>query len=319
MPISLKNNKTRQWLIFLVTVVLFSSLYYSQKNHTKKSTVQFVDNSIDLKELSNEAKANLDVSTIEKIDPAQNFIKSYQGTQPDGAIHLDENGNVIIDKDLKRLFDYYLSAIGELPLDQMRKYLQEFASEQLTPEQLEQLLQYFDQYHNYLTQADVFFENMGDGLSLQEKMQLLSAFRLEQLGLTMSDAFFADEQNYIEYVLTDRNSDEMIEQQLAWLQAENQATAFQDVVIENQQFINENTNPTEVYQYRVEQYGQEAADRLSQLDQQRAQWQSVVDTYVEQRQQIDNQQSALSLEQLHSNYTAQEIRRLQALWRIRDQ
>ena len=41
---------------------------------------------------------------------------------------------------------------------------------------------------------------MGDGLSLQEKMQLLSAFRLEQLGLTMSDAFFADEQNYIEYV-----------------------------------------------------------------------------------------------------------------------
>ena len=317
MLISLKNNKKRQWLMLLVVALLFS-LYYSQKIQKNKSQVQIIDNTINVIELKNQANINQPARKDLNYDQAQNFIKSYQGTQPDGAINLDENGDVLIDKDLKRLFDYYLSAIGELPLDQMRKYLQQFANEQLTPEQLEQLMQYFDQYQNYLTQADDFFEKMGNDLSLQEKMQLLSEFRLENLGLAMSNAFFTDEQNYIEFVLKDKHNDELIDQQLSWLQAENQATSFQDVVIENQEFLNENTNTAEVYQYRVEQYGQEAADRLSQLDQQRAHWQKVVDGYFEQRQQIDNQNSALSLEQLHSNYTAQEIKRLQSLWRIRN-
>jgi len=305
----------------LAAVLLFITFYYVQNIDSKSHSDQLISNpSQTLKKKSAKTDQYLEnkMTPVNQDSPAQpNFVKSYQGTQPDGAITLDENGNVMIDKDLKRLFDYYLSAIGELPLDQMRKYLQQFAGEELNAIQLKQLLDYFDKYHNYLTKADLFSQSTMDNKSMQEKMQLLSEFRADSLGSEMAKAFFADEQNYIEFVLAAKNSDALDGQQKEWLQAENQATEFQDVVLENREFNRaENINSTEVNQYRVEKYGQEAADRLSQLDQQRARWKTVVDDYFQQRKQLESQQGTLSLEQLNANYSPQEIRRLEALWRI---
>lgn len=249
----------------------------------------------------------------------QNPVKSYQGSQPDGAINLDENGDIILDVDLKRLFDYYLSAIGELPLDQMRKYLREFATKELNPIQLQQLLDYFDKYSQYLSQSDLFFENINADLSLEEKMLLLSEFRNETLGSAMANGFFSEQKDYIDYVLADKNSEDM-DQQQAWLEAENEATEFHDVVLENREFSDSDSmSASEVYDYRVEHYGQEAADRLTQLDQERADWQEVVDDYFQQRLTVLNQSGEQSLSQLNSNYSPEQLRRLEALWRIENQ
>ncbi len=316
----LSKIETKQWLILLAVVLIFSTFYYIKDKDKKNHSIKVTPSSIQAPAKKHESSEYQVDSVFDDSSSPENLVKSYQGSQPDGAIHLDPNGNVIVDKDLKRLFDYYLSAIGELPLDQMRKYLQQFAGKQLNLDQLQQLLSYFDQYHNYLNKADIFVQSIGSDFNLQEKMELLSQFRTDNLGLEMAEAFFADEQEYIEFVMTEKNSDEWTQQQQDWLQAENQATQFQDVVIENREFSNsENINSTEVYQYRVDKYGQEAADRLNQLDQQRAQWQTVVDDYFQQRQQIENQQSSFSVEQLNSNYSSQEIRRLEALWRIDNQ
>ena len=201
----------------------------------------------------------------------------------------------------------------------MRNYLQQFAGEQLNPDQLQQLLDYFDQYHNYLSKTENFTQSLDVDLSLQEKMKLLAEFRADSLGLEMAEAFFADEQNYIDFVISDKDSEEWTDKQQQWLQAENQATEFQDVVLENREFADANVNSEEIYQYRIEEYGQEAADRLTQLDQQRVQWQTVVDGYFQHRLQIENQQSHLSLQDLNLQYTPQEIKRLEALWRIQNQ
>jgi lipase chaperone LimK len=301
----------------LAAVFFACCFYYYQKNDDiNNSRILTVSSSHE----TENKKQTLDFqvkSIIEDSKPPLNFVNSYQGTQPDGAIHLDANGYIIIDKDLKRLFDYFLAAIGELPLDQMRKYLQQFASEKLNPDQLKQLLVYFDKYHNYLSKSDLFAERVGDDLSLQEKMKLLSEFRADSLGIDMAEAFFGGEQDYIEFVMTDKNSEEWTVQEQQWLEAENLATEFQDVVLENREFTSsENLNSAEIHQYRIQKYGQEAADRLSQLDQQRAQWQNVVDTYFQQRQQVESQQASFTLEQLNSNYSVQNIRRLEALWRI---
>ena len=303
--------------------MLFTYIYHSKKKDNLIYSTKVTPSSIQKNEKSHEPEVNqMNSGNNVHEDSIQfpNFVKTYQGTEPDGAIHLDEKGNVIIDKDMKRFFDYYLSAIGELPLDQMRKFLKQFAEKELNPDQLQQLLDYFDQYHNYLTKADIFSRSLIDNLSLQEKMNLLSKFRADSLGKEMAKAFFAEEHDYIEFVMTEKNSDEFTGKQQDWLQAENQATEFQDVVIENRELNNiENIDSLEVNQYRVEKYGQEAADRLSQLDQQRAQWQTIVDEYFKQRQLIESQQGAMSLDQLNSNYSNQEIRRLLALWRIKNQ
>jgi lipase chaperone LimK len=305
----------------LTTVLLFIAFYFFQNKNSQIVSSRITPSPIQSQENRLEKIHKIEKSHAvlvnQNLIPPTNIVKSYQGSQPDGAIHLDVNGDVIMDKDLKRLFDYYLSAIGELPLDQMRKYLQQLAVQKLNAEQLQQLLEYFDKYQNYLTKADEFSQSIGDILSLQEKMKLLSEYRKNRLGIEMAKAFFADEQDYINFVMTDKNNDEMAEKKIDWLQAENKATEFQDVVIENREFSNaENINSTEIDQYRLEKYGQETAERLSQLDQQRAQWKTVVDEYFKKRKQVENQQGTFSLEQLNSNYTPQEIRRLEALWRI---
>ena len=315
-----RKINSKQWLIIMAVVLIFSLLYYFQNKDKQIYSSKLIPSSTHAVDKENKLTEHRVDFTSDDTQPSLVIVKSYQGSQPDGAIHLDTNGNVIVDKDLKRLFDYYLSAIGELPLDQMRKYLQQFAGEQLNSIQLQQLLMYFDQYHNYLNKADIFTQNIDDDLSLLDKMNLLSEFRTDVLGIEMAESFFADEQEYIEFVMTEKNSNEWTQQQQEWLHAENQATKFQDVVLENRVFNNsENIDSVEIYKYRVEKYGQETANRLSQLDQQRAQWQTVVDDYFLQRQQIENQQSSLSIEQLKSNYTTQEIRRLEALWRINHQ
>jgi lipase chaperone LimK len=316
----LKSAKLKQWLFVIVTVLLIYTLYILQKSSDSDLSEPLVKNTTELIEYNKEEKPiSTKKKVVESLSP-QELVHSYQGSQPDGAIHLDDSGNVIVDKDLKRLFDYYLSAIGELPLDQMRKYLQQFVENQLNPTQLQQVLDYFDKYHNYLNRSDEFSQTLESDLNLQEKMILLSEFREDNLGAEMANAFFGDEQNYIDFVMTDKESEDWTQQQQKWLESENQATEFQDVVLENREFATrEDLSSEQIYQYRVDEYGQETAERLTQLDQKRAQWQEVVNDYFLQRQQIENQQVSLSIEQLNSQYTTQEVRRLEALWRISNQ
>ena len=315
---SSNQNRSKLWLFILATVLLLLSGYLILKNNSfKEFEKKTTDNSVVRnKELT--LNRNYQYKP-EATTNTQNPVKSYQGSQPDGAINLDDNGDIILDVDLKRLFDYYLSAIGELPLDQMRKYLQQFAAENLNPIQLQQLLEYFDQYSQYLTQSDLFFKNINAELSLEEKMLLLSEFRNETLGSAMANGFFSEQKDYINYVLADKNS-ENIDQQQGWLEAENEATKFHDVVLENREFsYSDSLSASEVYDYRVEQYGQEAANRLTQLDQERADWQDVVDDYFQQRLTVLNQSGEQSLSQLNSNYSPEQLRRLEALWRIENQ
>ena len=48
---------------------------------------------------------------------------SLRGTEADGGVSLDASGNVVLDLRLRRLFDYYLSLIGERDRAQIRQLL----------------------------------------------------------------------------------------------------------------------------------------------------------------------------------------------------
>jgi lipase chaperone LimK len=313
----LRKLEFKQWLIILATVLSFVSFYQLYFNPSKMLTNKIILDSAHTDKPQAQFSKNQLQSIKVKSNKTQNMVHSYQGTHPDGDIHVDVNGNIIVDKDLKLLFDYYLTAIGELPLDQMRKYLLQYASNQLNPDQLEQLLRYFDLYKDYLINAESFALDLDTDLTMLEKMNWLSEYRFKILGQEMAEAFFADEQGYIEFLLAEKDSDDWSEQQQQWIQAENQATEFQDIVIENREFAADvNLTSDQIYQYRVDKYGHQAADRLGQLDQQRAEWQSIVDSYFQQRHLIQNQQITMTLAQLNLNYSQQDLRRLQALWRI---
>jgi lipase chaperone LimK len=44
-------------------------------------------------------------------------LKTFRQTGVDGELKVDEQGNLVVDRDLRHWFDFYLSAIGELDLD----------------------------------------------------------------------------------------------------------------------------------------------------------------------------------------------------------
>ena len=257
---------------------------------------------------------------IPAIDPEQ--IKSYAGSTPDGAVNLDAYGTVQIDQDLRRLFDYFFTAIGELSLQQIRKQLQLFSQQQLTQQQMQQLLFLFDKYHAYLSSVDQFAAQFSSELSQVERLAILSELRFDTLGADMSNAFFADEENYVNFLLTNKkshNNDTLSDQQTDWLLAENNATAYQDTVIENRIFNDsQSISEADIHAHRVSEYGAAAADRLTQLDIQRQQWENTVDEYFSQRQLMVTNQGEDSLQQLHDQYTSPAARRLNALWRNRE-
>ena len=51
---------------------------------------------------------------------------SFKGTEVDGQFQLDAAGNLIIGPELRQLFDYFLSAIGEEPLKQSIERLRRY-------------------------------------------------------------------------------------------------------------------------------------------------------------------------------------------------
>ena len=100
----LKNLKSKQWLILLAAVFLLSTFYYFQNKDNNKHPNELTTSAIQISEKKRESVEYKIDSIIENSITPQDLVNTYQGTQADGAIHLDANGNVVIDKDLRRLF-----------------------------------------------------------------------------------------------------------------------------------------------------------------------------------------------------------------------
>lgn len=262
--------------------------------------------------------SSLDQPTQQQIN--QSFSKgSLQGSSPDGAVNITEYGDVQLDKDLHRLFDYYLSMTGEQPIEDIRSLMLNTASDILSFEQLAQLRNHFDRYIDYLKSAEDHADNnlemldLTDGLS---QLEAISQLRRELLGDDMADAFFAEEESYAKHMMQMQligESDAPEEQQIKWLNNEDQATAYQDVLIENQQFNDSQVNASERMEIRTAAYGEAVAQQLAQLDDSQQQWQTTVNHYIETRSRLQNNSPALN--QFEQNYTPTELKRLQAYYR----
>jgi lipase chaperone LimK len=310
------NKKTRLAVIMFVVILL---VVFKPFKESTKQQLNKVESNKSLQQPSGATEASNRTQPSINNNPVQSQqeIRSYAGSKPDGKISINARGTIITDIDLKRLFDYFLTATGELSLDEITLQLSQYATGQLNGEQLQQLLGLFDRYQSYLTDAQQLSTLTGDDISLQEKMWMLSALRTDALGEEMAQAFFADEENYINFTLNDKQiDDELSEQEIQWLAAENRATEFQDTLLQNQQFQQQALTKNDIQAIRTEQYGRDAANRLAELDTQRAQWQAVVDGYFEQRQLIESAQVSTTLQQLHENYSNLESKRLNSLWNI---
>jgi lipase chaperone LimK len=304
-----------------VLVIILFALYFiykDKKPHSLDISLAMQSEAIDSisnKRISVQTQYQIELVSEQK----PQVIASYTGSDVDGAINLDSNGNVIIDTDLKNLFDYFMIATGELSLTQIRHRLLDFANENLNTNQLQQLMKIYDKYADYLASQKSLDERLNKDLSQLQQLAILSQYRNDFLGEEMARAFFAEDEDYAQFLLENKQVDEAnSERQGKWLEAENRATAYQDTLIENRRYQqSSNLTADEIYTNRVQSYGQEAAQRLTELDTQRQQWQEMVSRYFDMRQLIENQQTTVNLNQYESQYSESEIKRLRALWRVK--
>jgi len=223
---------------------------------------------------------------------------SLRGTEVDGGITLDANRQVVLDLGMRRLFDYYLSLMGEQDLIQIRSLLKDYLLGRFSPDDTNVVLSHFDHYSDYLHALTDL--NIGGMSKPEDRLEKVNALRKQMLGEEMALAFFAEEEMLAALTLkrmaiaNDKNlSPEEKARQLAALDASAHYSARTEA--DTAALVTEQTDQLETLKLTDTQraaerealWGKEAASRLADLDQQRARWDARIDQYLLARSRID--------------------------------
>lgn len=228
----------------------------------------------------------------------QDLPNSLKGTVMDGSFRLDSNGRLIAEPSVVRIFEYFMSSIGEDSLETIIarvKHLIEAALPDSAKGDAHLLLaQYLDyrQQQGDLLQGEVqLSSNIED---LRETFNQAKQLRRDIFGVENAQSLFQDEESYMEFSL---NSMELSRSQTGQTELEkiNSLRALAvDLPESHKQVVEEqlvqreldertaqlkqaNASSEELRLMREQLIGTEAAERLAQLDIQRSAWQQRVD------------------------------------------
>lgn len=260
---------------------------------------------------------------------------SLRGVDVPKSLSVDSNGQLIANEGLRTLMDFFLSLTGELDHNQIRALFLAAAQQQCGSACGIDAAALFDRYSNYLNAMTQQQAQLQDQDDLRTRLQMATALRREWLGAELASGLFEYEESYDAYrvsqweVINDMNlSAAEKQQQLELLRSsappgllarEHDNDTLQSARLIQQQFKDD---PSALYAARMELVGQEATDRLQQLDQHRAQWDQ---RYQQYRQELSVLQSAAisdedrsqQVEQLRlRHFSDQESQRVAALDRI---
>jgi lipase chaperone LimK len=246
---------------------------------------------------------------------------TLEGTIMQQGLAVDDEGNLRISSDLKRIFDFFLSTIEEENLDIILSRIQEYLDFSLDEPALSQAKEIMTQYVN-LKKALFDFEierseslksiitQGGDNKGvaylalLKEQLEAQRDLRSLHLSPEVHENFYADEEAYDSYSLArmEVNADTSLseaEKQARFAEIDAQApveivsarkeSQITDILKTKTQALKERgASQQEIKELRTEMLGVEAAERFEVLDQERAIWSQRIETYLQARQAILN-------------------------------
>ncbi|TVQ29202.1 MAG: hypothetical protein EA370_15555 [Wenzhouxiangella sp.] len=246
---------------------------------------------------------------------------SLIGSSADGQIAFDPSGRLVLDAELRRRFDYLLSAIGEWDLEQIRHAFKAQLQEAFSTAQVAAVMGEFDLYLAYLEALEILLPEHAD---LADQMAAMFELQHELLGPERAEALFGEENSYLKRTLDvmagriqagDPTQDPFAADVLA-------STEHLLAAEMNRQYEARQTDPALRHVEREALFGSEAAERLAELDVQRAQWQGRVAAYAEARSAYAQQfgHDPAMLEQALADYRSihfspEEDRRIRGLER----
>lgn len=248
------------------------------------------------------------------------LVSSLEGIYFDRELAVDEAGNIRISSDLKDIFDFFFSAIEEEELEKVIARIDEYLAFKLDDPALTQARKILSDYVAYksalydfeiqqseqiahMASAELDSGQLYSGEYLnfvEQRQNAVTAMRNQFLGAEVHEAFFASSEQYDGYMLQklkiSSNKSLSDEQKSAMLSAldsqmpaefiERRKQANPVAVLRTAVSSVEAESAEQVYAARAEAVGVEAADRLTTLDQQRAEWESRYQEYRSKRDQI---------------------------------
>ncbi len=266
--------------------------------------------------------------------------ESLAGLDHNVMLQVDEDGNLIVNSDTHDLFEFYLSAMGEEPLEQILIRIRYDIEKQLSAAAKDQaflLLKNFVDYKIELSSLATDLNNTAssqlENLTLQKAN--IASLRAKYFPPNTYQAFFQQEERYDEFMLAqlairqnpeldalqknqqlDALSDELPDDMKRVRQTVSRhADLFQDT----QDMRDKGASKEDIYQLRAVTLGDEAATALAELDEKRSQWQQRLSQYAQQRDTIltsglsdDDQKMAIDT-LISQNFSKPESVRVKAL------
>lgn len=301
--------------------------------HAMPAHVQAID-VLSVRDLQADASRHF-VTGLEAMPP------SLAGTEVDGELRADADGNLLVSNDVRRVFDYFLTLHGEETLPVIVARLHAYFAQQLpgvAAAQARQLLAAYVEYQQSLSGIDVTPVEDGqlDIAAVRERFAAEKALREKFLPRAAADTFFADDDAFNHYSLTRH---ELLQQKdLTPTERARRLSALEDALppalqasvrgatqVVNLQVLTDawrerGGTTAELRQIRENLLDAAAADRLEALDAERAAWDARMAVWREERARLlanrglDETDRLAQIAQSRSqHFSAQELPRVEVL------
>ncbi|MCY1272507.1 Lipase chaperone [compost metagenome] len=232
---------------------------------------------------------------------------SFRGTEVDGGFRLDAAGNLMVTQDIRRLFDYFLAAIGEEPMKTSIKRLRDYIAavlDQPAEDQALALLEQYLQYKRELVLLERDLPVLADLDAIRRRESAVHDLRARVFSPEAHEAFFAEEEAYNRFnlerlaILRDDSLDAAAKGDAVDRLRASLPETLQDSVLPSLQnelhsrtaeLRAQGASPEQIRALRLQLVGSEATGRLEALDQQRAAWKQRVAAYSAEKARIEAQ------------------------------
>ncbi len=269
--------------------------------------------------------------------------ESLSGLDHGVVLRVDKNGNLIIDRHIRDLFEFYLSAMGEESLDIILKRIQSQFYAQLSGDAIFQAKSLLKNYVDYRIELVTVNEGTElidvNGLSQVALLKIqkndIAQLRNKYFNSETYQAFFEKEDQMDEYMLS--QLDIVNNPLLTKEQKQQEIEALQNTLPEEEQLLRKKVSQhsdisaqvkemrsagdsdEKVFQHRAQLLGESAAQNLAILDKKRDQWKNRLQHYAIERNAIlasglsDVDAKMAISDLIENNFSAREGLRVKAL------
>ncbi len=229
---------------------------------------------------------------------------SLRGTQVDGQLETDYRGHLIVTQQLRHLFDYYFTTVGEITFEEAVQRISDHLASRLQQPargQAQALLDAYVLYKTELVELEDSYPVISDIDGLRARAEAVERLRAVLFDPEAHAAFFAADEAYDRFTLerlailrdedlSELQKAELIEDLRYRLPGDMQelltAQIHQTLSIQTAELTASGADETQIRHLRMSLVGPQATQRLEALDDQRQQWQQRVEAFTAERQAI---------------------------------